>query len=78
MQHDRSIGLRPSFTTYLPCRAELDRAISFALDAEGLGDHGYLEDYRKLATTMLRFFATARAGGLPPLKWSSQKYGILP
>jgi superfamily I DNA/RNA helicase/Zn-dependent peptidase ImmA (M78 family) len=41
---------------------ELDELISRAFDTHGLNDHGYVDDYRSIARTMLGFFLESRAG----------------
>ncbi|WP_070303315.1 UvrD-helicase domain-containing protein [Janthinobacterium sp. HH104] len=41
---------------------ELDDLLSKAFVAHGLHDHGYVDDYRAMATTMLQYFLDSRAG----------------
>lgn len=41
---------------------ELDELLSKAFVAHGLQEHGYVDDYRAMAETMLRYFLESRAG----------------
>jgi superfamily I DNA/RNA helicase/Zn-dependent peptidase ImmA (M78 family) len=43
---------------------ELDTLLSKAFVAHGLHEHGYVDDYRAIATTMLQYFLESRAGAL--------------
>lgn len=43
---------------------ELDELLSKAFVTYGLHDHGYVDDYRAMATTMLQYFLDSRAGAL--------------
>jgi superfamily I DNA/RNA helicase len=42
--------------------AELEKRIADAFVKHGMTDHGYVDEYRKLASGMLRFFVAHRAG----------------
>lgn len=48
--------------------AECEALLSQAFVTHGLHDHGYVDDYRAMASTMLRYFLESRAGALvePP------------
>lgn len=47
----------------LPTESEgLERAVNDALAAHGLGEHGYLAEYRAFATALIRYFASIREG----------------
>jgi len=41
---------------------QLNQKLADAFAAHNLGDHGYLEEYRKIALPMLQFFASIRTG----------------
>lgn len=43
---------------------ELDTLLSKAFVAHGLHEHGYIDDYRAIAATMLHYFLESRAGAL--------------
>lgn len=43
---------------------KLDELLSKAFVTHGLHEHGYVEDYRAMATTMLRYFLESRAGAV--------------
>lgn len=43
---------------------ELDDLLSKAFVSHGLHEHGYVDDYRAMATTMLQYFLESRAGAL--------------
>jgi hypothetical protein len=43
---------------------ELDDLLSQAFIAHGLHEHGYVDDYRSIAMTMLRYFLESRAGAV--------------
>lgn len=43
---------------------ELDTLLSKAFVAHGLHEHGYIDDYRAIAATMLQYFLESRAGAL--------------
>ncbi|NHZ45012.1 AAA family ATPase, partial [Massilia sp. CCM 8693] len=43
---------------------ELDELLTKAFVTYGLHDHGYVDDYRAMATTMLQYFLDSRAGAL--------------
>ncbi|MFS2015674.1 UvrD-helicase domain-containing protein [Massilia sp. CT11-108] len=43
---------------------ELDTLLSKAFVAHGLHEHGYIDDYREIAVTMLQYFLESRAGAL--------------
>jgi hypothetical protein len=49
----------PSVT---PSQPELDARLAEAWDAQKLGEHGYSEDYRRIAKQLIDFFVTARDG----------------
>ena len=44
---------------------DLEEKVAHALDAEGLGEHGYYEHYSKFAVALIRFFAASRDGYTP-------------
>ncbi|MDQ6699929.1 MAG: UvrD-helicase domain-containing protein, partial [Acidobacteriota bacterium] len=44
---------------------ELDRKVVEGLAAHGLAEHGYFEDYKALAVTMIRYFLSSREGHSP-------------
>jgi superfamily I DNA/RNA helicase/Zn-dependent peptidase ImmA (M78 family) len=43
---------------------ELDELLSKAFVAHGLDEHGYVDDYRAMAASMLQYFLESRAGAL--------------
>lgn len=43
---------------------ELEELLSKAFVVHGLHEHGYVDDYRAMATTMLQYFMESRAGAL--------------
>lgn len=49
----------PSFA---PTQAELDGRLAEAWDAQELGEHGYSEDYRRIAKQLIGFFLSSRDG----------------
>ncbi len=49
----------PSLT---PSQPELDACLAEAWDAQKLGDHGYTEDYRRIAKQLIDFFVASRDG----------------
>lgn len=44
---------------------DLKAKVAQALEAEGLGEHGYYEHYSEFALILIRFFATSREGYTP-------------
>lgn len=44
---------------------DLEANVADALDAEGLGEHGYYEQYNEFALALIRFFAASREGYIP-------------
>lgn len=45
-----------------PTRPDLDARLADAWDAQQLGDHGYSEDYRRIAQQLIDFFVSSRQG----------------
>lgn len=45
--------------------AEVDRHLDGELAKQGLAEHGYLTEFRNLASAMLRYFLSSRAGAVP-------------
>lgn len=39
--------------------------VDAALNSQGLGDHGYFENYREFAFAMIRYFSASRSGCIP-------------
>ena len=49
----------------LTANVDLERRVVDALTAQGLTEHGYADEYRKLAMAMVRYFVSIRVGHTP-------------
>ena len=54
---------------------ELEAEVETALRSEGLGEHGYFENYREFAVAMIQYFAVSR-NGFTPQKPTALKVGF--